>query len=688
MEALTTLMDSSGILAGSSTNLLLELIVKITLLLGVASLACAFLAKASASVRRTVWCCTFVVILLMPLLHAVLPSRPLPTLLPTTTELTAQDETTLQPPAIEQGKVQQSSGRRAIWNQFVPRQSDVPALPRRDQNTISGTSSRDARDAAVNGAIDATSWQSALLFSVIALWLAGSLYVLARTARDWSGALSLLRRAQAVHKQQAWAGLAAHDQSKLPNVFSSDEIATPIAVGLLNPAIIMPASYEQWTPAKRHAALLHELAHIKSADNLARLLVLLVCALYWFHPLVWFGLKKLKEEQEKSADNFVLRNGIGASSYAQDLLEIVQSIQGKDHNERVITTMGSYSFFPQRMRSILSSKQSRKHLTKTQAGITFFTLFCVAVSLSMYSTQPIAAETKTKTEDTKTVKQDSNVKMFQSMADKQAEALNNGDIDILMSFYDDDAVYINFDERHRGKRSIQHEFQNHIDGNARVEIKVDEADVDGDKATEIGTYKYYLGGNDELVLVGRYRNEWEKQKGKWLITRDQNYTPDFSAIGEYTGKVVGKSLETAMKALNKSLNQLHFNIDSRNFDWDNDFDFDFDFDNNYVSHSSTYSSSPLHAAVKNGNKDIVELLLKEGADVNAPGPYKMTPLHMAAKYGQLDIAELLLKNKADPNLKNSIGQTPLYIASKYGNTKLVKLLLKHGAQVNEAKKEK
>ena len=685
MDTLMTLLDSNGI----SSNLLMELVVKITLLLGVASMTCLVLTKASASVRRTIWCCTFVSILLLPLLHATLPSLPLPRLLTMWTTSSATNAVELPQPPVPQHSIRPPNAQPRPFTQLVRREIFSPTQQGATAVAVDKKANSEQQSTDTGTVTNAIPWQTVLLVSVIALWLAGSFYVLLRTARDWLNALALRHRARVVNQHQIWSGLQNHHNTTLPTVFSSDEIATPIAIGVLRPAIILPAGYEQWASAKRRAALLHELAHIKSADNLARLLVLLVCALYWFHPLVWFGLKKLKEEQEKSADNFVLRNGVGASSYAQDLLEIVQSIQGKDHNERIMTTMGSYSFFPQRMRSILSAKQSRRHLTKTQTAVTFGTMLCVAISLSMFSTQPIAAETKFA--ETKAAKQDDNTKLFQSMADKQADAINNGHIDAVMSFYADDAVYINFDERHRGKREIEREFRDYIGSGARVEMKVDEATVDGDKATEIGTYRYHLGGNDDFVLAGRYRNEWQKQNGKWLITRDQNYAPDFSAIGQYTGRIVGQSLETALKALDQSLNGLRFNISNNkdfDFDFDWDHDFDFDFDNDIVAYRSGQSSSPLHAAIKSGQTEIVELLVKEGADINAPGPFKMTPLHMAAKYNQAEIAEILLKGKADPNSTNSYGQTPLYIASKYGNAELVKLLLKHGAKVNEAKQEK
>jgi ankyrin repeat protein len=53
--------------------------------------------------------------------------------------------------------------------------------------------------------------------------------------------------------------------------------------------------------------------------------------------------------------------------------------------------------------------------------------------------------------------------------------------------------------------------------------------------------------------------------------------------------------------------------------------------------------------LKNGYLEIVELLLKNGADTNKSTKYGETPLSIACKYGHLEIVELLLKNGADVN---------------------------------------
>ena len=82
---------------------------------------------------------------------------------------------------------------------------------------------------------------------------------------------------------------------------------------------------------------------------------------------------------------------------------------------------------------------------------------------------------------------------------------------------------------------------------------------------------------------------------------------------------------------------------------------------------SANGESLLFLAVKQGDKEMVELLLAQGADVNLPAPGGYTPLHAAAQNGEEDIILLLLKNKADINAVTNDGQSPMELAIKYGH---------------------
>ncbi|EAY21101.1 hypothetical protein TVAG_282710 [Trichomonas vaginalis G3] len=67
---------------------------------------------------------------------------------------------------------------------------------------------------------------------------------------------------------------------------------------------------------------------------------------------------------------------------------------------------------------------------------------------------------------------------------------------------------------------------------------------------------------------------------------------------------------------------------------------------------------------KNDNKDLIELLLSNGADVNAKSHTGMTPLHIAAQGGKNELFEILVSNGADIHALNKDKKTPIDLADE------------------------
>jgi ankyrin repeat protein len=98
------------------------------------------------------------------------------------------------------------------------------------------------------------------------------------------------------------------------------------------------------------------------------------------------------------------------------------------------------------------------------------------------------------------------------------------------------------------------------------------------------------------------------------------------------------------------------------------------------------SETALMLAIETGREDVIQLLLRNKADVNKK-PFlsiKRTPLQYAAELGNLDMVRLLLRYDADVNCEPAIrsGGTALQLAAISGNCNLAEELLKRGAQLH------
>lgn len=95
-----------------------------------------------------------------------------------------------------------------------------------------------------------------------------------------------------------------------------------------------------------------------------------------------------------------------------------------------------------------------------------------------------------------------------------------------------------------------------------------------------------------------------------------------------------------------------------------------------------YNRAPLFYSVVIGNLSLVSFFLKKGALVNRKTNFhKISPLCKAVEACNVDIVELLLKHGADPNTSNALGVTPLHVACWKNNELIIKLLIQNGADV-------
>jgi bla regulator protein blaR1 len=125
----------------------------------------------------------------------------------------------------------------------------------------------------------------------------------------------------------------------------------PGIFGIVRPVLIWPEGIsEHLESAHLQAILAHEVWHVRRHDNLAAAIHMLVEALFWFHPLVWWLGARMVEERERACDEEVVAMGGERQVYAESILKVcefcvgsplacVSGVTGSDLKKRMVHIM-------------------------------------------------------------------------------------------------------------------------------------------------------------------------------------------------------------------------------------------------------------------------------------------------------------------------------------------------------------
>jgi TonB family protein len=101
-------------------------------------------------------------------------------------------------------------------------------------------------------------------------------------------------------------------------------VSTPLTCGVLRPLILLPENARDWDELRLRAVLLHESAHVRRRDCVAKYVAQASRALLWWNPLAWLFVARLNHEQELACDDAVLTAGVPADTYATVLLDVAR----------------------------------------------------------------------------------------------------------------------------------------------------------------------------------------------------------------------------------------------------------------------------------------------------------------------------------------------------------------------------
>lgn len=325
-------------------NPVLDILIKATLVIALALVVTSVWRRGAAATRHLIWALALGGILVLPVAERVGPAWHI---LP-----------------IARAAVPQLGGESRV----VAARAGAPRAEPASRSTARGPAGAEQVPASAATSRSQPWSPEAML---VALWLAGMAVVFAAYVVARVQVARLARRAEPVTAPE-WLGLrdllaAQLDLDRHVDLVRLAGQTMPMTWGTWRPVILLPADADQWSDARRHDVLLHELAHVERRDCLTHLLAVCATALYWFHPLAWVAARSLRVERERACDDRVLAAGARPSEYAEHLLEIAHAFTARPATAFASLAMARPSHLATRLLDVLDAHRRRDALTRRLA---------------------------------------------------------------------------------------------------------------------------------------------------------------------------------------------------------------------------------------------------------------------------------------------------------------------------------
>jgi len=189
---------------------------------------------------------------------------------------------------------------------------------------------------------------------LVAVWLFGFALVLSVWCVRWRKMAAAMREALPLHDGREVEALRRIERiagTRRIEILKSSASLEPGIFGITSPTLVWPEGIsEHLEDAHLEAILAHEVWHVRRRDNLAAAMHMVVEAIFWFHPLVWWVGIRLVDERERACDEEVLELGSERQIYAESILKTcefcvgsplacVSGITGADLKNRIVHIM-------------------------------------------------------------------------------------------------------------------------------------------------------------------------------------------------------------------------------------------------------------------------------------------------------------------------------------------------------------
>ena len=198
-------------------------------------------------------------------------------------------------------------------------------------------------------------WAAVLPASCGVVWLGGFVAVLCLWYVRWRRIAAEMREADPVEEGRELEALLRLEHASgigaRIRLLQSPSAMEPGVFGIARPVLAWPVRISERLDDTHLAAVLaHEVCHVRRRDNLTASIHMVVEAVFWFYPLVWWLGARLVEERERACDEEVLELCKQPEVYAESILKVcefcvesplacVSGVTGADLKQRIVEIM-------------------------------------------------------------------------------------------------------------------------------------------------------------------------------------------------------------------------------------------------------------------------------------------------------------------------------------------------------------